>query len=125
MDGSTGRSALHPFTNANEQHRAAKAAAVTLRPMVFKVLSSLMKGYRILIACLPALTSCVRQSTRAPVPQPRIIPHSAWEATPPVGYAADATRRNKAPGDSLAFHELRVNVLNTRTDSTAAKPVDI
>lgn len=42
-----------------------------------------------------------------------------------MGYAADATRRNKAPGDSLAFHELRVNVLNTRTDSTAAKPVDI
>ena len=59
------------------------------------------------------------------VPQPPIIPHSEWDATPPVGYAADATRRNKAAGDSVSFHDLTVNVLSTAVDSSGAKPVDL
>jgi hypothetical protein len=77
------------------------------------------------IATAAVVAGCARKPASAPLPEPRIIPHSAWEATPPVGYAADATRRNKKPGDSLSFHELNVHVLNTRVDSTGAKPVDV
>lgn len=59
------------------------------------------------------------------VAQPPIIPHAAWEATPPLGVAADATRRNKAAGDSLSFHTMTVTVLGTGVDSSRAKPVDV
>jgi len=59
------------------------------------------------------------------VPKPRIIPHGEWEVTPPLGYTADALRRNKRAGDSLAFHDIKVSVLSVGIDSTAAKPVDI
>ena len=59
------------------------------------------------------------------VPKPRIIPHSEWEVTPPVGYTADALRRNKRAGDSLAFHDIKVSVLSVAVDSTAAEPVDV
>ena len=59
------------------------------------------------------------------VPQPRIIPHAQWQSQPPLGYAADATRRNKRSGDSLAFRDLTVNVLGTAVDSSGAKPVDV
>ncbi|MEO5509566.1 MAG: hypothetical protein ABIS27_02990, partial [Longimicrobiales bacterium] len=44
---------------------------------------------------------------------------------PPVGYAADAARRNKRAGDSLAFHDLTVNVISVATDSSTEKPVDV
>jgi len=59
------------------------------------------------------------------VPMPRIIPHSQWQSQPPLGYAADATRRNKRAGDSLAFREITVNVLSVAVDSSGAKPVDV
>ncbi|MEO5590126.1 MAG: N-acetylmuramoyl-L-alanine amidase [Gemmatimonadaceae bacterium] len=59
------------------------------------------------------------------VPKPRVIPHSEWQAKPPLGVAADAMRRNKATGDSLAFHDLRVNILGTWVDSSGAKLVDV
>ena len=67
----------------------------------------------------------VTQPAPQPVPQPRIIPHSQWQTQPPLGYAADATRRNKAAGDSLSFKNITVTVLGTSVDSTGAKPVDI
>src|SRR5512144_2259877 len=60
-----------------------------------------------------------------PVPQPRIIPHSEWQTQLPLGYAADATRRNAAAGDSLAFRGLTVAVLGTTVDSSGAKPTDV
>ena len=57
--------------------------------------------------------------------QPPIIPHSAWQSQPPVGYPADATRRNKRSGDSLAFRDLTITVLGTTVDSSGARPVDM
>ena len=69
--------------------------------------------------------ACARRRIADPVPQPRIIPHSEWEAQPRVGYAADAARRNKVAGDSLAFRDIVINVLGTSVDSTQAKPVDV
>lgn len=56
---------------------------------------------------------------------PPVIPHSAWQSQPPLGYAADATRRNKKAGDSLAFHDAVVTVVSVGIDSTGAEPVDI
>ena len=56
---------------------------------------------------------------------PQIIPHTEWQTQPAVGYAADATRRNTAAGDSLAFHSLTIAVLATSVDSTTAKPTDV
>jgi hypothetical protein len=56
---------------------------------------------------------------------PGAIPHSAWEAQPRLGHAADASRRNKRVGDSLSFRELHVAVVATRVDSSGARPVDL
>jgi hypothetical protein len=58
-------------------------------------------------------------------PEPNIIPGEQWRASPPLGYAADATRRNKAAGDSMAFRDVTVTVLGTAVDSSGAKPVDV
>jgi len=59
------------------------------------------------------------------VSPPRIIPHAQWQSQPPLGYAADATRRNKAAGDSLSFKNVTVSVLGTSVDSSGPKPVDV
>lgn len=56
---------------------------------------------------------------------PRVIPHADWEEAPRLGHAADATRRNAAAGDSLAFRGFTITVVGTSIDSTAAKPVDL
>lgn len=53
-----------------------------------------------------------------------VIPHGAWDATPPVGYAADATRRNLRPGDSLRFRDVTMRVVRTRVDSSSSTPVE-
>jgi hypothetical protein len=71
-----------------------------------------------------ALGCSARRVANTP-PQPRIIPHAQWESQPPLGYAADAMRRNSPAGDSLAFRDLTINVLGTAVDSTGGKPVDI
>jgi hypothetical protein len=71
------------------------------------------------------VVGCARHRVSNPVPQPRIIPHTQWQSQPPLGYAADAARRNKAAGDSLAFRDLTLTVLGTSVDSSGAKPVDV
>lgn len=58
-------------------------------------------------------------------PRPRIIPHAEWETSRPLGYDADATRRNKRAGDSVAFRGFTVTVVETSVDSTTPKPTDI
>ena len=76
-------------------------------------------------ALILALAGCTPQPAKNNVAKPTIIAHSTWEAKPPLGYKADATRRNKAAGDSLTFKNLIVKVLSTGVDSTGAKPVDL
>jgi hypothetical protein len=56
------------------------------------------------VACSP------RQNIRPP-PQPPIIPHSAWQTQPPLGYSAEATRRNLAEGRSLPFNGFTITVV--------------
>ncbi|HUQ19957.1 MAG TPA: N-acetylmuramoyl-L-alanine amidase [Gemmatimonadaceae bacterium] len=74
---------------------------------------------------LGASLGCAARSVTRDVPQPKIIPHSAWEAKPPLGYQADATRRNKKAGDSLLFHEIKIGVMATSLDSTVKPAVDL
>jgi hypothetical protein len=62
---------------------------------------------------------CATVRTAHRVPQPAIIPHAQWQSQPPVGYAADATRRNEPPGGTLVFHDLSITVLGTTADSAS------
>lgn len=75
------------------------------------------------LAVAAALGCAARRVTT--VLQPRIIPHTLWEAKPRLGHAADAVRRNKAAGDSVIFRDLHIVVLGTSVDSSAPKPVDV
>lgn len=81
--------------------------------------------HRVSVVGAAILCGCAGRRLSNPVPQPRIIPHTQWQSQPPVGYAADAARRNKAAGDSLAFRDLTLTVLSTRVDSSTTKPTDV
>lgn len=70
---------------------------------------------------LAAGCSTVRTAPAASSEQPpAVIPHAQWQASPPVGYPADAMRRNEPVGGTLAFHDLTVTVLATSPDSSVA-----
>ena len=70
-------------------------------------------------------TSCSRHA-RTRVPPPAIISHATWETQRPVGYSADASRRNLKAGSSLTFHDLTVTVIATSVDSsTTPTPTDV
>jgi hypothetical protein len=70
-------------------------------------------------ACAPYQPAGVVDAA-APFPQPAFVPHSEWEARPPLGYAADARRRNLRPGEQLAFHDLVVAVAAARHERGTA-----
>lgn len=55
----------------------------------------------------------------ARAPQPRIIPHATWQATPPLGHVADAVRRNIKAGDTLRFRALSIVVTATSREGDA------
>lgn len=71
------------------------------------------------------LVACATHHKASVVPLPAIIPHAQWQATPPVGYAADATRRNIGANGSLAFRDFTIDVLSTAVDSSGGKPSDV
>ena len=77
-----------------------------------------------LTIALVAVAGCQPRRAAPSVPE-RIIPHARWEAHPPLGYPADAIRRNRPPGDSLSLHDLTVTVLGTSVDSGGAAPIDV
>ncbi len=68
---------------------------------------------------------CATMRTPHLVPRPAIISHAQWEAQPPLGYPADAIRRNEPPGGTLDFHDLSITVVGTQTDSIAAATVTV
>ena len=70
------------------------------------------------IAALVTAAGCSPFHTSQPGPEPAAIsPHAEWQATPPLGYAADATRRNEPVGGTMTFHDLAVKVLGTESHS--------
>ena len=77
------------------------------------------------VLAIGVMLGCAGHRGLRPVPRPAIIPHAQWQATPPLGHAADAARRNKRQGDSLVFRDFTVTVLGTTVDSSGAKPVDV
>ena len=86
-----------------------------------------MPAYRYLSAltlALVALGCAARRGARTVMPA-RVVPHAQWQSQPPLGHAADATRRNKRAGDSLAFRDLTVTVLATSIDSSGPQPTDV
>ncbi|MGQ0815716.1 MAG: N-acetylmuramoyl-L-alanine amidase [Gemmatimonadota bacterium] len=83
-----------------------------------------MKAFRVIPTLTVVLVACATRHQTAPVPRPAIILHEQWQAQPPLGYAADATRRNIGAGGSLGFCAFKIDVLSTATDSTGGEPVD-
>lgn len=81
-----------------------------------------MKRLRYLPAFAIAIAiGCSTLHVTRPVPEPAIIiPHARWESQPPLGYAAEATRRNEPAGGTLVFRDLTVAVLGTSTDSSVS-----
>jgi hypothetical protein len=78
-----------------------------------------MKSLRYLPAAGVVIAiGCATMRTSPPVPQPAIISHAQWESQPPLGYPADAIRRNEPPGGTLTFRDLSITVLATYTDSS-------
>jgi hypothetical protein len=68
---------------------------------------------------MSALTSIVltaHVSNRAPTP--RIVPDSEWQTRAPLGFVADTTCCDIAPGGTHEFNQLKITVLATTLDST-------
>jgi hypothetical protein len=84
-----------------------------------------VKPARAILFLAAILVACATRQHTAPVRLPPIIPHEDWQAQPPLGYAADATRRNIAANGSLIFRDFKIDVLSTAVDSTGAKPSDV
>lgn len=59
------------------------------------------------------------------IAMPPVVSHTQWQTQPPVGYAADATRRNIAAGGTLGFRDFHIDVLSTAIDSTVSPPTDV
>ena len=87
--------------------------------------SNVNKTGRAIAMLAVAVAACATRQHAPAVPRPPIIPHAQWQAQPPLGYAADATRRNLGASSSLAFHDFRIDVISTLVDSTGAAPVDL
>ena len=83
-----------------------------------------MRSSLVLLVGLLAMVRATPVAAQSALP-PSVVPHSVWQATPPLGVPADAARRNKKAGDSLSFRELTVTVLQTTVDSSGATPVDV
>jgi hypothetical protein len=65
-----------------------------------------------------ALTAYV--SNRAPTP--RLVPASDWQTRAPLGFVADTTCCDLAPGESHEFNQLKITILATTLDSTGGAP---
>ena len=71
------------------------------------------------------LAACSARQHAAPVARPPIVPHAQWQESPPLGHAADATRRNIGAGGSLGFRDFTIDVLSTAVDSSGQAPGDV
>jgi hypothetical protein len=81
---------------------------------------------RVLSASLAlALAGCASLRSSDRDTPPDVISHETWDASPPLGYAADATRRNLRAGDSITFRDVAIHVLSTRVDSSVAPQRDV
>lgn len=84
-----------------------------------------MKTNRAIPIIAAVFVACATRQHTPVVQRPAIIPHAEWQASPPLGHAADATRRNIAANGSLAFRGLTIDVVGTAVDSAGGKPADV
>ena len=84
-----------------------------------------MKRTRVMPVVVAILVACSARQHSSSLPQPPIIPHAQWQEQPPLGHAADATRRNIGAGGTLGFHDFKIDVLSTAVDSSGSAPVDV
>jgi hypothetical protein len=82
-----------------------------------------MTSFQTSFGLLVAIGFATVSSTPA-VSQFAVIPHSQWQSQPPLGYVADAMRRNEPVGGTLVFHDLSITVLGNSADSNHAAHVD-
>jgi hypothetical protein len=81
--------------------------------------SNPVRALTILTFIAVVVGGCSARATRAPRATraaPPAIRLTEWRATPPLGYAAEATRRNLRPGDQLQFRDLIVLVVGTEME---------
>jgi hypothetical protein len=83
-----------------------------MRPHVFIAVAAAVLAP----GCSTVHTSPAPSSSAQP---PAVIPHTQWQSSSPLGYAADAMRRNEPVGGTLVFHDLSLAVLATSPDSAA------
>ncbi len=72
-----------------------------------------------------AALGCSSHRAADTVARPGIVLHAQWRMRAPLGYVADANRRNGGVGASLVFRELTITVLGTAVDSSGAEPADV
>jgi hypothetical protein len=84
-----------------------------------------MKAARAIPVVTTILVACASRQHAPAVPRPPIIPHAQWQAQPPVGHAADATRRNIAANGALTFRDFKIDVLSTTVDSAGGATRDV
>ena len=77
----------------------------------------------LMIGILGLTTICSAQEnkpmTNNKFPMPAYIHHSQWEAFPPLGFPAEAIRRNLSPGESLKIRDINVVLVKTNPIDTA------
>jgi serine-type D-Ala-D-Ala carboxypeptidase/endopeptidase (penicillin-binding protein 4) len=76
-------------------------------------------------ATAPTAPTAATAGSPADMP-PNVIRNAQWRASPPLGHAADANRRNLPAGGTFAFRDLTATVLSTGVDSARdAGPVNV
>jgi hypothetical protein len=78
------------------------------------------------MAALTIAAGCATHRVARNAEPPRIIAHADWDSVPPLGYDANATRRNLRAGSTLRFGDLTITVEEMRIDSGATQgPTDL
>ena len=102
-------STMYPVAHCRGRGRAAVSVM-----RLHRIVAALATG--IFLGCSTVHTAPEPTSSQPPA----VIPHSRWQASSPLGYAADAMRRNEPVGGTLAFRDLSITVLGTSSDSSSA-----
>jgi hypothetical protein len=83
-----------------------------------------MRAFQYPVVLAAAAIGCATAHPTPGAEPPAVIPHSTWQSSPPLGFAADAMRRNEPIGGTLRFRDLAITVLGTSTDSSAGATRD-
>ena len=77
------------------------------------------------VLAFSALAACSTPRTSDTFSHPGVPLNAQWRSHPPLGYVADATRRNAPAGGSLVFRDLTISILGTSVDSSGSPATDV